>query len=372
MRANGPADEITERQLFFAMDMISSDSFYIVVDGGGTKTAVTLISDQDEQHFKGYGGPANIFSLSKAKVLTSIITGIEDALKKRLEFYGPQGVRSPTKAIEMNVHKLCVGLAGAFSVDRDKLAETRDLLQNLFLSVDSITLSSDLSLLPLANPKKENTKYCIALIAGTGSSSFCFKYSPKGDLELLGRSGGWGPQLGDSGAGYSIGIRAIKSTLTAIDQYNILQSLNKSPTLKSIHKDIFYSVTEVEHNSSNTSQFFKAIDGLFADQSTLGDTRKQIASLTRPLFEALEATDGSQTVAQSILQQESLELVHLLKTFTEVIDPTETTLVVSGSLFLLSAYYQLFCTHLKASQIGFKDIAVIHDPSVSVISQIAK
>lgn len=353
------------------MDISSvRNTFNIVVDGGGTKTAATIIGEHDNRYFKGHGGPGNICSSDSAIVLESIAFAIEDALRARAEQL-KFDFNESLKVLDLSVNKLYVGLAGGLSVDEIKLKEFKNTITSLFSKVYYVQVVSDLFLLPLAVPNKSVVKYAIALIAGTGSSSLCFKYNDDGNVILIGRSGGWGPNFGDKGAGYSIGMRSIKATLRAIDEYNIKKNLNKFPRLDTIYQRIFQHIVGTKYDGNNGSQFFNTIDKLLKEPSNIGDTRKRIASLTKIIFDELNDDELNRAIAQKLLVNENKHLYQIIVPFLDQINPSETCLVLSGSLFSLPQYYQLFLENLRASNISFRDIIVVDDPSVSAIKQLA-
>lgn len=343
----------------------------MVVDGGATKTAVALTNALDGKYFKGYSGPANIFSLSKAQVLNSITVATENALESRAKegWNNHQLIPVPTKVSDLRVKSLIVGLAGGLSVNKDKLQELEALLQKMFSQVDSIKVMSDLFLLPLAVPARKETQYSIALLAGTGSSSLCFSTTSPGEPVFLGRSGGWGAHFGEAGAGFSIGMKAIKITLREIDRYNIMNNLGKEMALKSFHQEIFHAIVGTDHTKEN-SNMFVTLDKLFNDSTNLGETRRKIASLSKVVFDQLSASDGSEVIADEILLAESKALIRVITPFTDHIDTRKSSLILSGSLFSVCYYYDLFCNQLHSAGIDFDDIIVIEDPSVAVLEQL--
>ncbi|CAH6723728.1 hypothetical protein CLIB1444_19S00584 [[Candida] jaroonii] len=320
----------------------------IVVDGGGTKTAV-ILGNKDVQ-FKGLSGSSNVFTLSSEAVVDTVKSAIEDALNKRNLQYKDVLTLQQVKHIN-------IGLAGASSVSKEKLDHTKKLFKQCYQS-STVDLVSDAFLLPLAC--SIHSKYYITLIAGTGSSSMCFERGT--ELKFLGRSGGWGPHFGDNGGGYSIGRELIVSTLKHIDEYNVIKPFKPQYQMKSIHKQVLHQI--VGHHTTNLSEFLTALKK-FEDSSILGDSRKQIASLTKIIFEELENDDGSEVVAKEILIKESQSLVDIIKPFCNIVDDN-TTLILSGSLFSLKPYKDYFFENLVQSNIKFPTEIVL-DPASTAL-----
>lgn len=320
----------------------------IVVDGGGTKTAV-ILGNKDIQ-FKGLAGSSNVFTLSLEAVVDTVKCAIEDALIKRnLQFKDVLTI--------LEVKHINIGLAGALSVLKEKLDHTKRLFKECYKS-SRVDLVSDAFLLPLACSKQ--SRYYITLIAGTGSSSMCFERQE--ELKFLGRSGGWGPHFGDNGGGYSIGRELIVSTLKHIDEYNVIKPFKPDYNMKAIHKQVLSQI--VGHDTTNLSEFLTALKK-FEDSATLGDSRKQIASLTKIIFQELTNTDGSDTIAKEILMKESKSLVEIIKPFCHIVND-DTTLILSGSLFSLQPYTEYFFENLAQANIKFPTEIVL-DPASTAL-----
>lgn len=343
--------------------------FYdLVVDGGGSKTAVVLHAQDDGQdsYFKGLAGCSNIFSSPHEVVVDAIRSAIVNALQARYTERFPL-VEIPALD-EMVIRKAYVGLAGALSVNEQKLKMVEMSILRLFKEVSLLKVMTDLLLLPISLTLEARKKYCIAVIAGTGSSALCFE-GLDNDIKLLAKSGGWGPQFGDNGGGYSMGKEAIRSTLRALDEYNILLSVGESPTLKSIHERVYFAITG--KTEVNQQTMLHDLDKLLRVDN-IGGFRQKVASLTKLIFEELDSSDGSALVAHQIISSEIKGICQFIVPFEKLVDFSETTLVVSGTLFSLDYYYDEFCRQLSCIPIVFDSIEAAFDPSLDVLKKLIR
>jgi len=83
-----------------------------------------------------------------------------------------------------------------------------------------LVVANDTHLLAAPLRMHPDTPHAIAVIAGTGSIAVSFR-QVDGNLEELGRMGGWGWVLGDEGGGYSIGKEAVRQILRKNDEASV-------------------------------------------------------------------------------------------------------------------------------------------------------
>lgn len=319
----------------------------IVVDGGGTKTEAVVIYENQEYH--GFSTSSNIFTLSIEGALDAVREAIGEALNEAQ-------IKFDHDFRDLSIKSVIVALAGALSIDQTKYDCTLQELKELFSSSCQVKFMSDLFLLPMAIEKK-SCKYCITLIAGTGSSSLLLQIDS--DIKLVSRSGGWGSQFGDDGGGYGIGRDLIRSTLKAIDEYNIM-----GKSMLSIHIRVFETITNSQFNTNNSGQFLVCLNHL----GSLGESRKKVASLASIIFQELEAKDGSQAIAEDIIQCHAQAVGDIILPFVDVVELQECMLVVSGSLFKTDYYYKALIGYLYAQDIRFGGIKKVFEPA-KVVSE---
>lgn len=170
-------------------------SYYIAVDGGGTKTDFALIDEEGRLLARERRGPSNYQNVGPEKCVALLRDGIAALL-------GSRALRAS------DVTAACLGLAG-LDTDQDALAYD-EILDRVFDE-------------PVAHIRKENDCFValhsgtlggagIGLIAGTGSMAIAC--NERGERA---RSGGWGHRFGDEGSGFFIGREAIVRSLMARD-----------------------------------------------------------------------------------------------------------------------------------------------------------
>ena len=163
------------------------------VDGGGTKTRVTVANEAGVE-IVSVDGPGSAVRPGEAERSADIIVAaVRDALE--------------AAAMPHVVPKVaCVGVAGVGrEVERDALWQalvSRDLAEDVVVHADA-TIALDDAFGDGAG---------ILLIAGTGSVAFA-----RGPSGAVGRCGGWGPTIGDEGGGAWIGRRALSVVASAAD-----------------------------------------------------------------------------------------------------------------------------------------------------------
>ena len=164
--------------------------FIIGIDAGGTRTRAVLASlDGTVQHLT-QGGGGNYQNI-----------GLE-GMAKRME-----QVLQPFKAIgQGKVLSLCLAAAGAGRQD-DQIALKEMLTQGKWAD-KTIVISDAQAALEGAHAGNPG----IIVIAGTGSIAM-----GKNAAEQWGRTGGWGPILGDRGSGYAIALEGLRAVLEAKD-----------------------------------------------------------------------------------------------------------------------------------------------------------
>jgi N-acetylglucosamine kinase-like BadF-type ATPase len=183
----------------------SGDIEYIIcIDGGGSKTELQALDkngnlvelkQNNTSTYSVKSGGSNINAVGKVcveKELTELLTGVK-IYKTDIDL-----VSIANKCL------LIGGFAGTGSVENRNII--RDFFKKYNFDDNKILVTSDAEMaLELAGNNE------IVLIAGTGS--ICFG---KKDLETK-RVGGLGRLIGDEGAGYYIGIHALKAALE--DEY---------------------------------------------------------------------------------------------------------------------------------------------------------
>lgn len=169
-------------------------SYYLGIDGGGTKTKVVVIDDQDQIIYEGSSGPSSIDTVTSEETLNSFKTALN-------LFY--------IKYQNITFESIFCGLGGI--VDEDDYHLVESLLKNLNGVNDSTYIR--------ARNDMENALYSglcfdegMTLICGTGMVSY-----GKDTFENTHKAGGWGYKEGDLGSGYDLGMRALRHIIKAYD-----------------------------------------------------------------------------------------------------------------------------------------------------------
>lgn len=204
-----------------------SQTIYIGVDGGGTRTRVRIENKQRVRLGEGVSGPANI-RLSVPGAWKSILTALQAALHQA-------GIHTPIE--QLNLHA-GLGLAGC------EVNEAQEAFLNTPHHFRTISLKSDAHTACLgAHLGKDGAM----IIIGTGVVAYQIE---KGRVTKV---GGWGFPQDDEGSGAWLGLQAIRAAFHAYDG-----RLSKSPMTDSI-------LTRFKNDASALSAWAdEATPGIFA------------------------------------------------------------------------------------------------------------
>jgi glucosamine kinase len=234
--------------------------YYLGVDGGGTKTHVTLMTDAREVVGEGNAGPSNPLRVGVETAVSNIIKATDQAMDSA-------GV------LRVDIAAATLGLAGVRRADIKQRVKASFVEQ---LRVRKTTVFTDAEIALFATTQG---KPGIVVIAGTGS--VCLGMNEKGKIAI---AGGWGPLAGDEGGGVGIAQTALHAVAKASDGRGIATVL-----------------------SDRASEYFRAsgpenlIVAIYSPQVD----NSRIAGFARFVVEA--AQDGD-AVAVSILQEAGAEL----------------------------------------------------------------
>lgn len=179
-------------------------SYYLGIDGGGTKTKVVVIDHQDNIIYEGVSGPSSIDTVSNEETLNSFTQALS-------EFY----------STIPNAHfdSIFCGLGGI--VDQDDFILVESLLRHLKGVHDKTYIQ--------ARNDMENALYSglcfdegIALICGTGMVAY-----GKDTFGNSHKAGGWGFKEGDFGSAYDLGMHALRHVIKAFDHRVVQDDFSK-------------------------------------------------------------------------------------------------------------------------------------------------
>lgn len=170
-----------------------SQSIFIGVDGGGTKTHSVLIDENRNVLAEGISGASNPLRVGIETALANIFTSIQKAC-------------DAANRSRSDIAAIVVGLAG---VRRADLRYSINQRLSEFYRIKSVEITTDAE---IALYGVNSGKAGLVIIAGTGS--VCLGKDDNGKTAV---AGGWGPLAGDEGGGAGIARRALQSIAKASD-----------------------------------------------------------------------------------------------------------------------------------------------------------
>ncbi|KAL4987908.1 hypothetical protein BDW68DRAFT_197119 [Aspergillus falconensis] len=201
----------------------------LCIDGGGSKCAAVVADKAGAVLGRGEAGPCNITDgISLDDAMATLAAAIEGAVQNARETHAlgssdspPTISHQPPVLTLTRFSKAWIGLAG---LDRPGLRDKIEpkIAAVLGRSSGPLRLTNDVDLLAAAMTQRPEASSAIVLIAGTGSVAMRYTITKPGkEPTRTARSGGWGHLLGDEGGGYTIGLEAIKQTLTVCEKIKL-------------------------------------------------------------------------------------------------------------------------------------------------------
>lgn len=249
--------------------LVKKPIILLAVDGGATKTTVTIRSSDGICYFEKSGLPSNYQSYGENAVFNVMNSLLKVA-------------SSSIKNLEIDV---AVFAMAGIDTEKDLQFMKRlidSCLQQIPLLIKKVIIENDVqaTLLGLIGEAPGGI-----LISGTGSIA----YASNGD-GLITRVGGWGHLVSDDGSGYWIGKEIVKSIFRAEE------GLSETPTLL---KELVFEKLNYTH-----------IEELFSWLYHPHFTTAQMASISTVLQPAIDLGDAS---AIEIANKASNELFLLIK-----------------------------------------------------------
>ncbi|CAH1213863.1 N-acetylmuramic acid/N-acetylglucosamine kinase [Paenibacillus allorhizoplanae] len=261
------------------------------LDGGGTKTAVTIVDESGLEVHTFTSGAINYNGQDEASVQASLaeifrtIDRVCDGLGHCAQVcIGAAGVSNPTVTTRLESSVRACGYKGP-----------------LFITGDQDTALSG----------AHNRELGIILIAGTGS--ICYGKNEAGDTH---RAGGYGYLIDDEGSGYSIGRDLLSVVVRAHD--------GRLPAT------VITGMVFEQLGMTSIQQ----IIGFVYDKQT---NKKDIAALAPILSQACELGDEA---ALAIADKSARSLLELVVPVTEKLSMQEGVLAMAGSALLKNSFIQ--------------------------------
>ena len=287
-------------------------AYFLGIDGGGSKTTA-MIGDETAVLASATAGGSNV------------IRSGEEQARKNLQ----QTIREACSAAQMRpeqIARVCVGTAGA---GRPQVAEAVRRMVRELVPVEIKVVGDAIIALQAAFDGGEG----IVVIAGTGSIAY-----GRNQQGQTARAGGWGYAISDEGSGHWIGRTAVSAALRA-------------------------------HDEGESSRVFHLVCKAWALQG-IDDLVRAANAVPPPDFatlvpSVLEAADGGDALARSVLTQAGTELATLAKMVIGRIFSQRASVPVatSGGIFRNSALVrQVFYNSLRSEYPDAKVASSVIEP----------
>lgn len=173
---------------------VRSRNLYLGADGGGTKTRVVLIDDENKIVGEGRAGASNPLRVGVETAVSNIVKATDAALDAANRSRG-------------DIVSAALGLAGVRREDlRVRVRES--FTKQLRIKKIRVTTDAEIALYGVTFGAGAG----LVVIAGTGS--ICMGRNSRGETFM---AGGWGPIAGDEGGGAGIARRALQAIAKASD-----------------------------------------------------------------------------------------------------------------------------------------------------------
>ncbi len=266
-------------------------SFFVGVDGGGTRTRAVVTASDLLTLGRGASGPANAATVPVPRLVQSVAEAVDDALESA-------GAGRPDVAF------VSCGLAGVeASATKGRLVAALEAVYGA--GRVRVTTDARIALAgALPDPVADSGA---VLIAGTGA--ICFGRNSHGLEE---RAGGWGALIGDEGSASEIARRGLAAVARDVD--------GRGPRTK---------IREALHSTEGTRSAVEMIRRLFRPDAGPTDTAAYFPVV-------LEAAREGDEIALGILRQAGDELAHTTLTVLRKlgIAGDDVTVATVGGVFV--------------------------------------
>ncbi|KAI5304042.1 hypothetical protein KEM56_006917 [Ascosphaera pollenicola] len=347
----------------------SSEEFFLAIDGGGTKSAATITSSWGKTA-TGYAGHSNICYLD----VEQCIRTIEDAVTRAIAGFVSQndppgdtdafGASYPEKTFkpqEWPFKKVWAGISGSDQIHpckRNELARQLEMLFDVSIEKGTLILTHDDMLLTSALYTEETVSTGLSVIAGTGSVCTAFKKQPDDEATIVGRTGGWGPLIGDDGSAFDIGRQALRLVLSDIEARESNDRDMGIALMKPLETEVLRTL---DCSSDRVLHTVLQEDVDVSPKHRIANLAKCVTTLA---FDV--PTDRSDFRALKIIKSSAAELVRFVVPLTKrsMCEPTQSILILGGSLMNVPGYRRLFLEALETAGIpDFKKVVNVDHTS---------
>jgi len=207
-------------------------SYYLGIDGGGTKTSCA-VGDENSVLATAVAGSSNITRVGETRARESLHNAIREGC-------AAAGIDS------RQIQRACIGAAGA---GRE---EGASLVRKMIAEVISgeIEVVGDM---PIALQAAFGAGPGVIVLGGTGS----FAYG-RDESGRTARAGGWGFAISDEGSAQWIGLRAVREALRAADKSTAIPPLLEQ-LMQVRHDQSFDEFVRAANSSPDFAAFFPAV-----------------------------------------------------------------------------------------------------------------
>ncbi|KAJ4487167.1 hypothetical protein C8J55DRAFT_507154 [Lentinula edodes] len=343
-------------------------SLYLCVDCGGSKTSAVVSDTSGNIVGRASGGPSNIAYLTIDSFIETIRATVGDALKTCTSPASVDTVALPPPA-GLEFVAAWFGISGA---DSPSIIESVVNPLSTLLGVPKgprLSVANDAHLLAAPIRMHEDVISAVTVIGGTGSIVVSFKEKEDGELEELGRVGGWGWILGDEGGGYSIGREAVRQVLIEQDKHSVMKSPPPEGPLRTLLKsyfgikDVMEVLTEVYVPDPIPSTVVNPDHGAHKYMSR----EKRLSSLSPSVFAAaFEDKDPLalkvlRICAKDLAEQISIVVGDASEEAPRLVKASESVICFGGSVVGLEVYRNMVLDELVAKGHVFKHVEFVDD-----------
>ena len=293
---------------------------FLGVDGGASKTLAVVVDTQGREVGRALSGSGNHTVVGAERAAANILTAAAEAARLA-------GARLPLDGAWL-------GLAGVH-----RAMGRATMLARLAGVAHELRLTNDAALALGALQGGHG----VALIAGTGS--FALGHDAAGNAA---QAGGWGHVMGDEGAGYDLGRRALQAAMRASDGRGPRTAL-----LAAIMR-----VWSLDEPADLVPQVYSAFDAT------------QIAQLAPVVLEVAASGDA---LARAIVARGAAELALAALTVCDGLAlPADTLpLALAGSLMLHAPTYREQVLRQVRKRRPHGETALVSDPALSAARALA-
>jgi N-acetylglucosamine kinase-like BadF-type ATPase len=293
-------------------------SLFLGIDGGGTKTKITIINEHNDIVFENVSGPSSIDTVSNDVTLKNINL----ALKPYIENHP-----------DCNFSGVFAGIGGiVFEEDCTQI----ELLLRTIPQIDKAT--PILAKNDMYNALYSGNEYdkAMTLICGTGMVAFGI------NQKCIHKCGGWGFKEGELGSGYHLGTEAIRHCIRAFDNRRDIDDFAL---------EVAYSIDL--HVASDIIDIMEQYFGQRTKTAKLAPIVTKHANL-------------GNIFAREIVDFATKELALAVEAVYKTLQFNKVTLVIVGGLGNSDGYFkEKLHKHIKEISLNITIIEPIIDPSLA-------